>query len=356
MNISLKEIKDKLTMLQMTFTPEETAHLKIGAIIEKIEKKEYSSIELYQDLSQIDDKTEMPQFLRDYLYSIMERTKILSNQDKIIKEEIIENENKIEQIIIDLRIRGMFVETLKKEEYKNLNSYKEREEYLEKLKKQNENLTKTSESFKEEKESGKEFSQNFLAAEEDHKELKKVNEDAGKNIKEFTNPSMEQVLFIMDYYREHQNESSMSNIKIEKPSKNPDTRIVEISYKGVEVSEKEPMYRFTFTDIKEFDNNQVYQIITGYNEAGSIEKTIYDQEKKQLDIIGEDESRIEVENLDKIEDVKQYAETMDKQRIKNKPKVRERKIEGTSNIIALTISFMLLTLSTVLIIMIYVKS
>ena len=366
MDINIKTIKEKLTMMQLAFDPNESAYSTISSIIKKTEDPKYNAIDLYQELSHFDDKTEMPQFLRDYLYSIMGRVNVLASQDKEIEEKIKEQEEQIENIIMELRIRGMYIETLKKEEYKNLESYKDRENYLANLKKQNENLEKTHKAItEEEKKLGDEYSEEFKKSEEDFTELKKVNEKAERNIKEINNPAIEQVLSIMDYYREHQNANSMSNIKIQKPENNPNIRIVEVGFKGTEVSEKEPMYRFIFTNAKEFDNDIVYRIIDGYHEAGPIEKTIDEPDTKELDIVGEDESRVEIENMDDLtdEEIKEYADSKGKTNERKQgmgPRVREMEgINSTAangNIILLTISFLLLVLSAVLIIMIFTKS
>lgn len=151
MDLNLKTIKDKLTTMQMVFNPDENAYTTIQGIISKMSNPKYGTINLYQDLSQMDDKTEMPQFLRDYLYIIMARVRILSSKDKEISEEIKKQEEQIDSIILDLRIRGIFVGKLNKEEFKNLESYKEREKYLEDLKKQNADLETTRKAITEEK-------------------------------------------------------------------------------------------------------------------------------------------------------------------------------------------------------------
>lgn len=337
-----EDLISKLEIFRNAFNPEDITYNRLSINIEKYKSNELKEEDLYLELTQIDDKVELPQIIREYLYSLSNRVNTLG---KTINEDQIKKEEKIEKLLIELKQKEYYIDTDKIKKIEELESYIEAKKYLEQNNKEKD-ITKAEKVLEK---------PNVLNKEE--------NKNAINNIKEIYDPTVDLLLSVLNTYaKDH-----IINIKIERPRNQEDKRIVEISYDGSKENSKDPTYSFVFTNPVKFDNDIIYRIADAYSEIGPIERIDKEAGEDKVTYTSSDNNTLEAVNLadQNLEDMHEYLSEKEEEKGRDlgpKPRMRERGIDpltdtdssiegGNANVIILTISFLLLAVSIVLIIM-----
>lgn len=334
-----EDLISKLEIFRNAFNPEDITYNRLSINIEKYKSNELKEEDLYLELTQIDDKVELPQIIREYLYSLSNRVNTLG---KTINEDQIKKEEKIEKLLIELKQKEYYIDTDKIKKIEELESYIEAKKYLEQNNKEKD-MTKKEKLLEK---------PNVLNKEE--------NKTAINNIKEIYDSTVDLVLSVLNTYaKDH-----IINIKIERPRNQEDKRIVEISYDGSKENSKDPTYSFVFTNPVKFDNDIIYRIADAYSEIGPIERIDKEAGEDKIKYTSSDNT-LETVNFENQKDIYNYLSKKEEAKGRDlgpKPRIRERDIDpltdtdssiegGNANVIILTISFLLLAVSIVLIIM-----
>ena len=364
-NIDIRAIKKNLGEVSGLFDPNKPTY-KI--LTECANDENITSDELVKKLSTITDSKDYPMELRNYFYKTIKDLDYLNEKDKEIErlQNDIVKEN--DELMAEMKKRNVdYYEPLQfNNDYKNL-TYNEKQEYIEKLKNDLENLKSKNLSLKEnEKKLGEEFSEELIQKTESNdlqesqmdEKMEKINKEALET-KFLANPPLDELKRNYEFMKNYQTDNSKLNVEVN--YKNDGNIEVSIGYKGTEVNEKYPLVSINYTDIDYFNKEILPFLVNEHVEDGVKDK---DQTDEQIESENSyDETLSIAGNKDVVENTSQtienhmnyYIDNKEKVNI-NKPKVLVRKLDNSaysnSNVyIILFIVFLVIIIITVIFIL-----
>ncbi len=319
--MNLHEIKERIKKLDNTFKD----NFNVSQSIEQIIAKDETAKEILRHLKEIERANTSP-FIQNYIDQIKQDLYEFEKIESEIEKTEYELKSLIEEVKDELIKRNINVEgiALRRLSY-DKNDLQTQKEYLRELKLRHKYLNETRESIKKEKQVGEAFKEGFQEGEKTATNIKKVDEEAEKNIREIINPNIETVINYLNYYYNNRKSDSNVSLKIEREA-GGSQRTLSITNFGTSVSEKEPKTIFYFNDCEYFDQVVLPTIIKVYASENIPEASIHESNSYQN--IAESGDNLEINNMN--EKAKETDELL--KRKKGIQRVRKDKPYGISSI------------------------
>ena len=358
-NIDIRAIKRNLREISGFFDPNKPTY---QIITECANDENITAKDLIEKLGTITDSSEYPMELRDYFYKTMKDLEHLKEKDKEIEQLQIDIVKENNELMVEMKKRNVdYYEPLEFDEnYKNL-TYNEKQEYIEKLKKDLENFKNKNMSLKEnEKKLGEEFGEELTEKTESNdlqetqidEKMEKINEDAVKT-KFLANPNIEELKRNYDFMKDYQTESSKLNVEVK--YKDDGNIELNLGYKGYEVNEKYPLVSINYTDMDYFNKEVLPFLVQEHVEDGVKSK---EQTNEAIESENSYDETLSIEgNKEVVNNTSQTIENhMDyyidnKNEVNlNKPKIRVRELDNSafSNYSVYVVFFVALLIITII--------
>lgn len=326
-NLYLEKIRNNLKTVSKYFDPTKSSYAILMGCI-----KGRTAEEMIKGLLTLGNNKDFPNEFREFFYNTYKMLDMLIVMDKEIinkQQKINENYEAIKNEFHDRKID--YNSSFKMNNDYEKMSYSQKKDYLEKLDKQLKLVDNALQNgINKEKKSGQSFDENIndlSFAEETNTEKGKVDaiqNNASSNVKIVVSPSANDVIGIINYYRENQNNDSKFFFNIDY-SNNGVT--LDIGFKGNKVNEKEPLFKCIYNNMEYFNKEIRPTLIEEHVLDGDVSSRVENGTFESKNETGETMSATGDPNavLDTSYELNNYVDSRSNTR-KNK-NVRVRKLE-----------------------------